>query len=606
MSITGSGGNTTSTSGLGSSGTGAAETTGGTNTNTAGSNALSKFESNSNRFRIYFNSPPELDRAPKVRGNAGNKRWRRDSSVATSVVVGTGGGGEKGLEAEGKEQEQEQGQGQGQGQEQELKVEAQSEQGQEQSEIVKGEPVEGEASSTKAGAETQQDDTVPVPISDNSAPPAHVPVKGEAETNEQDQDQVEQAIEGQLSFADEGEGEGEGEELSSYHQPEQEQQEAGDAQETVEVEQGDVSMRTDQGDLNAFLQGPHEDEVPADGEAEAFGENDAAVDENVVPEEGEDNILEQNGQDAAEEGAEPVAVETVQSADAPTTGEEQPNAAVITAQDIPNPAEPNAATEGATATPASTDEKKVADDSAEAIAAALAVSASNTASAYKSRARRHSSVSTTSEYPRAHGSTTTNANVSSKGGIPQPKEGQPSWNRLSILWEDSRRRMCFDVDVVEKVKIWRKEGKIEVKLKVPEMGGQEEGAEARLPKGILVSNPLFVDLVIPETDFSCRWNCGTRTRSVLSLIPFQMRLLSTLRPNLILPYPPSTSSSHPIFPWIRSLSPSQSTLIKRILSVNQNGSERIRRMRGCLSRLRVERGSMQVGGESWKLWILIL
>lgn len=429
--------------------------------------------------------------------------------MATSVVAGTGGGGEKGLEGEGKEQEQEQEQGQGQeqeqgqgqGQEQELKVKPQSEQGQEQSEIVKGEPVEGEASSTKAGAETQQDDTVPVPISDNSAPPAHVPVKGEAETNEQDQDQVEQAIEGQLSFADEGEGEGEGEELSSYHQPEQEQQEAGDAQEAVEVEQGDVSMRTDQGDLNAFLQDPHEDEVPADGEAEAFGENDTAIDENVVPEEGEDNILEQSGQDAEEDGAEPVVVETVQSADAPTTGEEQPNAAVITAQDIPSSAEPNAATEGASATPASTEEKKLVDDSAEAIAAALAVSASNTASAYKSRARRHSSVSTTSECPRAHGSTTTNTNVSSKGRVPQPKEGQPSWNRLSILWEDSRRRMCFDVDVVEKVKIWRKEGKIEVKLKVPETGGQEEGAETRLPKGILVSNPLFVDLVIPETDF---------------------------------------------------------------------------------------------------------
>lgn len=431
--------------------------------------------------------------------------------MATSVVAGTGGGGEKGLEGEGKEQEQEQEQGQGQeqeqgqgqGQEQELKVKPHSEQGQEQSEIVKGEPVEGEASSTKAGAETQQDDTVPVPISDNSAPPAHVPVKGEAETNEQDQDQVEQAIEGQLSFADEGEGEGEGEgeELSSYHQPEQEQQEAGDAQEAVEVEQGDVSMRTDQGDLNAFLQDPHEDEVPADGEAEAFGENDTAIDENVVPEEGEDNILEQSGQDAEEDGAEPVVVETVQSADAPTTGEEQPNAAVITAQDIPSSAEPNAATEGASATPASTEEKKLVDDSAEAIAAALAVSASNTASAYKSRARRHSSVSTTSECPRAHGSTTTNTNVSSKGRVPQPKEGQPSWNRLSILWEDSRRRMCFDVDVVEKVKIWRKEGKIEVKLKVPETGGQEEGAETRLPKGILVSNPLFVDLVIPETDF---------------------------------------------------------------------------------------------------------
>lgn len=426
--------------------------------------------------------------------------------MATSVMAGGVGGGEKVVEGEGKEQ------GQGQGQ----KVEPRTEQqGQEQSERTQGEPVEGEAaSSTKPNAETetetQQDVAVSGPIFDASVSAAtRVPVEGEAETNEQDQDQVEQAIEGQLSFAGEGEGEaeGEGEELLGYHQPEQ-VQESG-AQETVEaeIEQGDVSMRTDPGGLDAFLQDPLDDQVPADGEAETLVENDAAADDNMVPEEGEGNVVEQqNGQDAEEDEAASVAADKVQSTDAPTTGEEQPSAAVITTPDIPNPAEPNIASEGASATPASTKEKKVADDSAEAIAAALAASASNTASAYKTRARRHSSVSTTSEHPRAHGSTTTttttNINTNYKGGAPQSKEGQPSWNRLSILWEDSRRRMCFDVDVVDKVRIWRKEGKIEVELKMPETSEQEEGTEARLPKGVLVSkNRYFCSLLaIHKTD----------------------------------------------------------------------------------------------------------
>lgn len=541
--------------------------------------------------------------------------------MATSVMAGGVGGGEKVVEGEGKEQGQEQGQGQ--------KVEPRTEQqGQEQSERTQGEPVEGEAtSSTKPNAETetetetetQQDVAVSGPTFDASvSATTRAPVEGEAETNEQDQDQVEQAIEGQLSFAGEGEvggeveAEAEGEELLGYHQPEQ-VQESG-AQETVEgeIEQGDVSMRTDPGGLDAFLQDPLDDQVPADGEAETLVENDAAADDNMVPEEGEGNVVEQqNGQDAEEDEAAPVAAGKVQSTDAPTTGEEQPSAAVITTPDIPNPAEPNIASEGASATPASTKEKKVADDSAEAIAAALAASASNTASAYKTRARRHSSVSATSEHPRAHGSTTTtataNINTNYKGGAPQSKEGQPSWNRLSILWEDSRRRMCFDVDVVDKVRIWRKEGKIEVELKMPETNEQEEGTEARLPKGVLVSKTVIFVVFWPfiKLILFCRWNGGTRTRTVLSLIPFQTHPPSTLQLNLILPYHPSISS-HPIFPWIRNLSQSQSTLTKRILSVSQNGSGQIRRTRGCLSRLRAERGSMLVGGENWKLWIPIL
>lgn len=39
----------------------------------------------------------------KVCGNVGNKRWRRDSSVVMSVMVGGVGGGEKVVEGEGKE-----------------------------------------------------------------------------------------------------------------------------------------------------------------------------------------------------------------------------------------------------------------------------------------------------------------------------------------------------------------------------------------------------------------------------------------------------------------------------------------------------------------------
>lgn len=136
----------------------------------------------------------------------------------------------------------------------------------------------------------------------------------------------------------------------------------------------------------------------------------------------------------------------------------------------------------------------------------------------QTRTRRRSSVSTTGpersrndvedgeraqleEYERAHGAI-----------------GSPSTNRLSILYQDSSRRLCFDASIVDKVRIHRSEGKIEVVLaklepKIvngdkAESSGKAEGevegeeedkveleksdeaeAEARtpLPKGILVS-----------------------------------------------------------------------------------------------------------------------
>jgi hypothetical protein len=136
----------------------------------------------------------------------------------------------------------------------------------------------------------------------------------------------------------------------------------------------------------------------------------------------------------------------------------------------------------------------------------------------QTRTRRRSSVSTTGpersrddvedgeraqleEYERAHGAI-----------------GSPSTNRLSILYQDSSRRLCFDASIVDKVRIHRSEGKIEVVLAKlepktvngdkAESSGKAEGevegeekdkveleksdeaealARTPLPKGILVS-----------------------------------------------------------------------------------------------------------------------
>lgn len=107
---------------------------------------------------------------------------------------------------------------------------------------------------------------------------------------------------------------------------------------------------------------------------------------------------------------------------------------------------------------------------AEETAAAIAVSAENAASAYKSRTRRRSSVSSTDSRE------TLNAF--------QP-EVTPSMNRLSILYEGSQRRMCFDADVVERIEVWREEGRIEVIFTPPK---PDEGENALLPKGYLVSD----------------------------------------------------------------------------------------------------------------------
>ena len=103
----------------------------------------------------------------------------------------------------------------------------------------------------------------------------------------------------------------------------------------------------------------------------------------------------------------------------------------------------------------------------------LVESAENTASAYKSRTRRRSSVSSAGSADEA---------------MPDIDITTPSTNRVSILYEGSSRRLCIDANAVAKVRIHREEGKIEVVLKALDRGA--EGKE--LPKGVLVSRLLKV------------------------------------------------------------------------------------------------------------------
>ena len=121
---------------------------------------------------------------------------------------------------------------------------------------------------------------------------------------------------------------------------------------------------------------------------------------------------------------------------------------------------------------------------------ALVASAENTASAYKSRTRRRSSVSS----------------VDSRDDRPdEPAIGVPSTNRVSILYEDSSRRLCFDAAAVEKVRIHRQDGKIEVVL--IKMESEDKMA---LPSGLLVSGH-------HETCAKVRLKCTIRPINDLSL-----------------------------------------------------------------------------------------
>lgn len=70
---------------------------------------------------------------------------------------------------------------------------------------------------------------------------------------------------------------------------------------------------------------------------------------------------------------------------------------------------------------------------------------------------------------------------------------QPSTNRISILYEESSRRICLDADVISKVRIYREDGRIEVDFKHEEEQKEVEGSNGvegseDCLKGILVSH----------------------------------------------------------------------------------------------------------------------
>ncbi|GMK56200.1 hypothetical protein CspeluHIS016_0300400 [Cutaneotrichosporon spelunceum] len=131
-----------------------------------------------------------------------------------------------------------------------------------------------------------------------------------------------------------------------------------------------------------------------------------------------------------------------------------------------------------------------AEASAAEMEAALAESAQNTASAYGSRQK-----------PRARGWSTSSIGSDAETDITAlaGDVAQPSVNRVSVLYEESTRRLVFDASVVQKIRIFRSEGRIEVDLyPPPPMKGAEvtEGdkdvetkeapTETELPKGVLV------------------------------------------------------------------------------------------------------------------------
>ncbi|KAK8850740.1 hypothetical protein IAR55_004660 [Kwoniella newhampshirensis] len=409
--------------------------------NGARSSSASPFESSHNRFRIYFDSPPELDRIPKAarkghanatNGGGGNKRGRRETSSVAPSRVGEGESmiGEP-FEEEVDEQRKDEVSAPNVDQVEVSPrleesadvpgVEVKQEKPVDQIPEVNGMPVV-EASSVVQESEYSNTDTVP-PETENST----VNVEGAEEPAE-----VEAIIDEQYL------------DLSKS------------AAESEPVEElGDVSMVTDPGATISTST----DEEPATVDAASRASPQIEVPPESV------NI-------------QPTVSESVLiSAAEPTTEVNGQQESILGEGD---------AAESKTAVGDAQDQSGQ-EASAEEVAAAIAKSAENTASAYKTRARRQSSVSTVGE--PFHSVAPTTAPVV----IPTVPSG-PSTNRLSILYEESSRRLCIDAEAVEKVRIWRAEGRIEVELKsLEEKADQPDDEEVKegelgLPKGVLVES----------------------------------------------------------------------------------------------------------------------
>ncbi|WVQ77134.1 hypothetical protein IAR50_006817 [Cryptococcus sp. DSM 104548] len=412
---------------------------------------LANYENNSNRLRIYFDSPPELDRAPKVKKTPvkakegqegkGSKRFR-SVSVSASVVE------EK--DEDGAERDEEH------------NPEA-ADPAQEQGETEHVETAQGDDQ-----AQEDVDRSLGLIESDAPSPTPNDTVDDSAAVTTLDIHSTKDA-QGAEEPVEEPQPE-----PSESHDSVVAQKKGTEAKD--EVGDGDVSMRTDKGDVL--------EETPVD---------ESQVEKDEEPQPDAPGI---NGDSKAPE-ATAILTSAAAAAEATEPQDEDKKEQKAEAAQTANGGE-------GLDDKGNEEVKEVEAKEASDAAAALAESASNAASAYQSRTRRHSSVSLSSHAPAERRPSSDKA--SSPG---------PSWNRLSVVWEQSTRRLCFDAEVVGRVRIWRKEGKIEVELKEggkeskkeSEKEGEKEGEDewTGLPKGVMMEmyDPLeqrFLPYTSPSDD----------------------------------------------------------------------------------------------------------
>jgi len=425
-------------------------------------------ESNQNRFRIYFESPPELDRIPKAARRNPNKRWRRESSsVAPSRM--------------------------GDGREETITVD-------ERAETATIDERAETATVDEVLEEVAGEDGTPVPQAGGETESAEVVAEesAEAQPEEAEAPADDETDSPEVVAAVEPVGEVEPGVATKVEVAPTEAVEVSAA-----VQLPAIIPAVNQGSPVEVETLAVDVEPPAvDVEAPAVDVEPPAVDVEPPAVEVETPAVEaaettDPGMEAADTAAEaaPVSSETVEASGDISMVIDSSAIAALISELVDSTAEAttlagsdvlkngDAATETGEAPPAgrtdgaekpfangeteasikpdeqASSELTVAEASAAELEAALAKSAENTASAYKSRTRRRSSVS----------SVDSQDGESVSGSSAQI--GVPSMNRLSILYEDSSRRLCFDAAVVEKVRIFREEGKIEVILSsAPEAG----------------------------------------------------------------------------------------------------------------------------------------
>jgi 20S proteasome subunit alpha 6 len=358
-------------------------------------NDLAAPENNQNRFRIYFESPPEADRVPQALRRNPYKRWRREDSAAPATAQDAKKGDSSLPEIA------------------EISEGVASQGGAEENDKS------GEAHATSNGesalvANEESEDATVAETSGTAEEASVDPASTDAPVDTIESGDVEQ---GNTSGTANG-------------------HDQLNAAELVDDATAPAAESTDVPDESLAVS--PDSVAPA---VQATDASDAILSEFIAAhaEESTDEAILSDPVDAEAVAAPTASVESTTAPDDASTMPPPPSSDSIEPTLLSGEAEPSSEQDPATSVP----QKATSEEDA----AALAKSAENAASAYKTRTRRRSSVSSTDSRDTVHAF--------------QP-EVTPSLNRLSILYEGSQRRMCFDAEVVEKIKVFREEGRIEV------------------------------------------------------------------------------------------------------------------------------------------------